>query len=133
MALAWEILDEDDILVVRTSGETPDGHPGGDARLEYAEAIVAAARDRGVRDVLLDRRAVVHATSGLSSDLLMRRLAGELQQRRYSDDVRRIAILVRPEHLPTAGFYEDVMQNRGINLRYFTDDAEARAWLTKSG
>ena len=60
------------------------------------------------------------------------RIVGEFQERRYSDYVRYVAILVRPEHLPVTDFDEDVMQNRGVNLRYFDDDAEARAWLTES-
>jgi hypothetical protein len=132
MALAWEMLDEEGLLIVRTSGEAPRSPQESNVSLGYAEAIVAAARERGVHDVLLDRRAVVYAASGLSVDLLMHRIAGEFQERRYSDYVRRVAILVRPEHLPATDFYEDVMQNRGVNLRYFGDDAAARAWLSES-
>ena len=43
----------------------------------------------------------------------------------------KVAVVARPEHLDPQRFGELVAQNRGVNLRGFTDVQSAEEWLLK--
>jgi hypothetical protein len=43
--------------------------------------------------------------------------------------VAKVAVTCNPAFLPEASFFEDVVVNRGLSLRVFTDIETARTWL----
>ena len=86
---------------------------------------VAALLDAGPHDrVLLDAREVIVETDTVT----------DYEQASYTAEVLtgrcvKLAILGREEDQQDNDFFETVCQNRGLELRFFLDEAEAIAWL----
>jgi hypothetical protein len=44
-----------------------------------------------------------------------------------------VAMLARPDQISPDSFFENVLVNRGVNLRVFSDQEEALEWLKQQG
>jgi hypothetical protein len=119
MAITYTVDTEDDLLVVRAAGF--------DENLEevqaYGVAVITAAVEHDSARVLC-----------LESDLEYRlgtvdtfRAASYVAER--APRVARVALVVAPQYLGDARFWEDVTRNRGLQAAVFGTEDEARRWL----
>lgn len=99
-----------------------------DEIIHFSTRYRAAARQYGLRGILLDyRRAVFHLDY---HDLL--ELAEYAADRHFQLDGLRLAALCAPEHLAQHRRYETIAANRSTAYLVFTDETEAMDRLSAS-
>ena len=90
---------------------------------EFRAQVVAAINETGWSRVLIDARRADPKMS-VADDFEFTK-----DHRALLPIQLRSAILHRPDEAGRYGFIENVAVNRGVNLRAFSDEAEARTWL----
>jgi hypothetical protein len=119
MAIHYTLRVEGDILFVKTSGF--------DERLAdvqaYALGIIDACRKGSVSRVLCDETVLEYRLGTFDTYR-----AGEFLSKNVPL-LAQIAIVCNPEFFCDASFFEDVVVNRGMRLRFFTDMETAKRWL----
>jgi hypothetical protein len=88
--------------------------------------MVQSGKDRGFKRLLVD---VISMTGFESVDTLDRYAMGE-HAARVAGILISVAMLGLPKQFDAEGFGVRVAQNRGMNVRIFTDSKSALAWLT---
>jgi hypothetical protein len=97
-----------------------------DEDLRIHDFIVRTCKENNCRRALIDDRNVVYTASILSIYELVKRYA----QEEMPPYIERAALLANPEFHEDNQFFENVAQNRAINLRVFHDMESAVRWLT---
>jgi len=102
--------------------------------LRYIEDLLEVTALHGHPPVLVDRREVQrHPQSPVTSDHFLEQAPALLIQHGYTRDTQppgqRIAVLVRPEHLPFVFLQESAFHSRGVNIRFFAEESHALQWL----
>lgn len=121
MTYELEFAENDDYAVAILSGvRTPE------TLIAAASKTTAFCRDRGFSRVLIDLRKM----SGGLDTLQTFEVAGHgIPSQKHVRKLVRSAILDHPENLDRIRFFETVAINRGFNVRVFSDEARAIAWL----
>jgi len=119
MSIRFTTRVDGDILRVRASGfdESLADVQG------YGMAILDACRLSGATRVLCDETALEYRLGTLDTYQ-----AGEFLAT-HVPAVAKVAIVCNPASLYDAKFFEDVVVNRGLTLRVFTDTETATRWL----
>ena len=89
----------------------------------YGMGILSASLKRGASRVLCDETALEYRLGTLDTYQ-----AGEFLAT-HVPAVAKVAIVCNPMFLHDAKFFEDVVVNRGLTLRVFTNTETARRWL----
>ena len=121
MTIHYSIEERDRYLYLVGEG-TEDGL---EEDIEIHQMIVNACKEHNCPRVLIDDRNVIYTASVLSIYQLAEHYA-KVDIPRY---IQRAAVLVNRKPGTDNQFFEDVMRNRGINLRIFYDMEEAETWL----
>jgi hypothetical protein len=114
-----DIAEEPELLRFSVTGEQS---------LEADAAIDAEIADacmqREATAVLIDIRGL-HKRLSLAEN----HMAARGFRQRMPPSVKRIAIVDHRDHASGSEMYELTAQNRGVDVRFFTNVAEARGWL----
>jgi hypothetical protein len=106
-----------DVLRVTLSGAVDDANVG-----RLAEDVIALNRQRRLRHVLLDVRALADRVDTF-------RVVELVQSYPAESRLHRIAVLEDASQRQAHEFHETAALNRGYTLKHFTDAAAAEAWL----
>lgn len=119
MAIHYDLTVQGDTLQARAWGF--------DESLEdvqsYGLALIDACREHGVTRVMCDERELDYRLNTFEHYEAAEFIAQQVPA------LAKVAIVCNPHCLPAADLYEDVVVNRGLMLRIFTDIDQARAWL----
>ncbi len=119
MAITYQFRVEGETLLVETSGF--------DESLEeiqsYQLAIFHAAQEHHCRRVLCDESQLEYLVGTMVTFEAAEFIAD------LAPLLVRIAIVCQEHSLDDASFFETVVFNRGLQLRFFTSVPQARAWL----
>ncbi|ACD90596.1 MAG: hypothetical protein HGA57_06270 [Chlorobium limicola] len=122
MSIQYTTRTDGNILFVRASGF--------DENLEdvekYAQGVIDATLQHGTTLVLCDETALDYRLGTVDTYAVGKFLASRVPR------VFKIAIVCNPTFNADARFYENVVVNRGLNLRMFSDIEKARSWLTET-
>ncbi len=122
MAIQYTTRVEEGTLFVQASGF--------DESLDEVEAygmgVLTATLESGVVHVFCDETALEYRLGTLDTYR-----AGEFLST-HVPGVAKVAIVCNPASLADASFFEDVVVNRGLTLRVFTDATIALQWLRGS-
>ncbi|EAT58988.1 hypothetical protein [Chlorobium ferrooxidans] len=119
MAIQYTAEVKDDILFVTARGF--------DENLEdvqnYGRGIIDLCKQSGVTLVLCDETALEYRLGTLDT----------YEAGKYMSEnvpiLARVAIVSNPEFFSDAEFFEDVVVNRGLTLRFFSDIDTSMHWL----
>lgn len=119
MAIHLETNLEGDFLVAKATGR--------DDSLEevqqYASAVIEAARKSGCKKVLCDETELVYTIGTVD----IYDLAKFISQ--HAPSVARVALVINPDQIDDAKFWETAIANRGLHFRVFKDFDSAENWL----
>jgi hypothetical protein len=119
MGIQFTTRVDGDILIITTSGF--------DESLtdlqNYITEVIGVSKESGVPKVLCDETDFEYRLGTLDTFK-----AGEFLSQ-HVPKLSKIALVCNPEFLSDASFYEDVVVNRGVYLRVFTDNEKATNWL----
>ena len=118
MSLRFEVEHKDGYSAVRVQGEPSLGQ-----FLSFVHLIGVETAGWPVRRVLFDLRGVQTLTAFTEHYAIGDEAARQLSH------MHRVASLVEPHRITRAS--EKTAQRSGMNLKIFTDEAEAVAWLTR--
>lgn len=118
-----EFEEEDDLLVVRVWGDRAAGDAAANARATW-EQLAAACRDRGRSRVL-----VFSWVTGRYSTFDAFDANASLEQQGIERWWKIAFVNLDPPSQYALRFAETVLLNRGFNVRLFSDETAARAWL----
>lgn len=119
MAIRYTTTVDGDTLVVRAEGWDESL-----AEVEaYGMAVIAACVEHGVSRVLCNELELEYRLGTLETFQAAQFIAAQ------APAVARIALVCRPPQVADARFWEDVVVNRGLIARVFTDVDAAVAWL----
>jgi hypothetical protein len=90
---------------------------------EYAMGILSACTKGGVTHVLCDETELEYRLGTFDTYQ-----AGEFLST-HVPTVAKVAIVCNPAFLSDASFFEDIVVNRGLTFRVFTDIESANHWL----
>jgi len=90
---------------------------------DYGMGIISACLQGGVTSVFCDETDLEYRLGTFDTFLL-----GEFISA-HTPSVVKVAIVCNPQGLSDASFFEDVVVNRGLRLRVFTNTETARHWL----
>lgn len=119
--MAIEFTSEiiDDLLVITTSGV--------DETLQdvqnYAGAIIETGLKSGCEKLLLDEKNLIYKL-GTTDTFQLADFAAT-----HAPRIGRIAIVCNADNFDDARFYENVVNNRGLIVKFFLDIEAAREWL----
>ncbi|MDR7098441.1 hypothetical protein J2X04_000788 [Lysobacter niabensis] len=117
---ALHLVEHGDHLQVHVSGDV-DAQA---VRIAYWREIVAEAKARGLRKMLVTDRKKGHPAS--QAELAELALVFHEEGRNFD----RVAVIEpTPEFLPAIEYAEIFGQGMGINVRFFSDRREAERWL----
>ena len=120
--MAVEIEHRSDCLYVRMAGEYVEDMPAESRPTSMAKAC----HDGNYRCLLVDIRDV---TGEIGSGVYFRR--GEETANAFAFNVIRIAVVGTAERMSRLLSFENLVTNRGIILKVFTDIDKATEWLVK--
>lgn len=122
MAIHYETTIQDDLLRVKAWGfdESPED------TAEYSLALLNIAIEHQTRFVLSDERELEYRLSVLDTYQHAEMLANVVPR------IASVAIVCHSQDYQGAEFFENVVVNRGLTLKIFTDLDEAEAWLMRS-
>jgi hypothetical protein len=89
----------------------------------YGMGIISASQESGVTCVFCDETALEYRLGTIDTFQ-----AGEFISHNVPA-VAKVAIVCNPRFISDASFFEDVVVNRGLTLRVFTDSEVAMHWL----
>ena len=119
MAISYKIEVEGDLLRVTASGF--------DESLEqtqqYGLAVIEAAVKHGCRRVLSDERDLEYRLNTINTYQLAQFMVENAPQ------IACAAVVCHPDFEVDAHFFENVVVNRGLMLRMFTDLTTAEMWV----
>ena len=119
MGITYTTKIDGDTLLVKTSGF--------DENLaevqEYAMGIISACKESGVTHVLCDETELEYRLGTFDTYQ-----AGEFLST-HVPAIVKVAIVCNPAFLSDASFFEDILVNRCLRFRVFTDTQSARQWL----
>lgn len=121
MTYELEIAEKDDFVVTVLSGvRTPE------TLIAAASKTTVFCKERGYSRLLIDLRKM----SGGLDTLETFEVAGHgIPNQKHVRNLVRSAIVDHPENLDRIRFFETVAINRGFNVKVFSDEARAVAWL----
>lgn len=122
MTIRYIVEERDQYLLF--TGEGTEGDLDGNIIIH--KMIVDACKKRNCQRVLIDDRNVVY-TATASSIYSLAKHYSEMDVPRF---ILRAAVLADQAYRSDNKFFENVMQNRGINLRIFYELEAAEKWLT---
>jgi hypothetical protein len=93
---------------------------------EYGMGVLNACQQAGIHHVLCDETALEYRLGTFDNFR-----AGEFLSLNVPA-ISKIAIVCNPLFCSDASFFEDVVVNRGLRLRFFTDTKAAAGWLDES-
>jgi hypothetical protein len=119
MSIQYTTRVDGEILFVYASGfdESLDDVQG------YGLGIISASEGSGVTRVFCDETALEYRLGTIDTFQ-----AGEFISNNVPA-VAKVAIVCNPGFISDASFFEDVVVNRGLTLRVFTDSEVAMHWL----
>lgn len=124
-SLEFRVVAEAPVLRVARTG-SPDPRQ----LKAHCLAIVAEARRRGARCLLVDERGMDGwMPGGLDSLLVYREIVREGQALGLADVAMRIAVLTVPEASSDHDFLAHGASSVGFDMAYFDDESDALAWL----
>jgi hypothetical protein len=119
MAITYTTEVDGETLFVKTSGF--------DESLaeveEYAMGIIMACKESGIIHVLCDETELEYRLGTFDTYQ-----AGEFLST-HVPAIVKVAIVCNPAFLSDASFFEDIVVNRCLRFRVFTDTQSARQWL----
>jgi hypothetical protein len=123
MSIQFQIEEMPDYLAVKLTGKgTVEDVP------QPFELIAEYCKRANKNKLLLDFTGALGYGKLYLAD---RYFFGEQAQIFARYDLVKVAVVARPERVDPEKFADVVAQNRGINLRSFTNVGEAREWLLK--
>ena len=119
MSISYSMRTEDDLLVVVASGADDSV----EQVKSYGEAVIMEALRTGSRRILcletdLEYRLTTSETFEVASHIA-----------EYAPRVARVALVCNPAFADDAAFWENVVNNRGLTVRFFPDELSGRRWL----
>ncbi|MCX6180200.1 MAG: hypothetical protein NT163_12710 [Chlorobiales bacterium] len=90
----------------------------------YGMGVLTACLENNVSNVLCDETDLEYRLGTFDTYY-----AGEFLAE-HVPKLSRAAIVCHPAHLDSASFFENVVVNRGLTLRVFTDIDTAKCWLS---
>jgi hypothetical protein len=121
MSYEVTINKEENFLHVQAAGERTL-----DNILAITHEIMAAYARHGIPKVLVDVREIEGALSTMEGFELPTEHFQKIRDQRI---LQKAAIVDRKENEERFRFFQTVAENRGFNLRVFTDVDEATSWL----
>ena len=119
MSISYSMRTEDDLLVVEAAGAD-------DSVAEvkaYGEAVIMEALRTGSRRILCLESALEYRLTTSETFEVASYIA------EYAPRVARVALVCNPAFADDAAFWENVVNNRGLTVRFFPDELSARRWL----
>lgn len=119
MAIDYRIEQQERYLFVKASGfaESLEEH------MAYAHAAYHAMIKTDLRLILVDEKELEYRLGTYDVFELAQDLVNTFEHS------ARIAVVLHPDNTRDARFFEDVVSNRGLLLRYFATFEDAESWL----
>ena len=93
--------------------------------LRYGQSVIEQAVLHQAKRILVDETELEYRLGTFDVYTSAKSLA------EHAPHVAKSAMVVTPAQVTDAKFFETVAVNRGLNVRMFTDMAEAKEWLEK--
>ncbi|ACF43882.1 conserved hypothetical protein [Pelodictyon phaeoclathratiforme BU-1] len=122
MSIHYTMRVDGDILFVCASGfdESLDEVQG------YGLAIINASLEGGVSRVFCDETALEYRLGTFDTYQAAEFIAENVPA------LAKVALVCNAKFMSDASFFEDVVVNRGLTLRFFTDPEVAMRWLSEA-
>jgi hypothetical protein len=128
MAVECEFEDRPNYLFVRAAGQDEST----DQNFAFAKFVREEAGKRGYDRILIDEREIIYLTNSETSVVAMLfELANIFAETNLFSAITHIAIISPRGHEENVEFAETVFRNRGLNVRYFYEQAPAEAWIVE--
>ncbi len=119
MSITTTIKHESGYLHVATTGEDESL----EAVIAYGEEIYQEAMRVGTTKVLANEQKLVYKLGTFNTYELAAYWSHKIR------GSAKIAIVANPDNMQDLQFFEDVAVNRGVRVRAFRSEEEAKAWL----
>jgi len=119
MAITTEFEFREGILYVKASGQDESV----DDVIGYGQAVIEQAVRHQASRILADETALVYRIGTFDLFASAKVLAEN------TPHITQSALVVNPDQVKDAQFFETVAVNRGLDVRMFTDIDQARKWL----
>jgi len=119
MTITYQFTVEDDLLLVKASGADDNQE---DVQ-RYNEATLEMCLENGCRRVLTDETDLEYRLNTVDNFESAKTMA-EMAQ-----GIHKLAIVVNPQQMKDASFWETVAVNRGVTVRIFNAIEDARLWI----
>ncbi len=119
MAIQYAFHEEGQTLVVTASGFDESL----DEVMEYGRSVLEACQRLGVRCLLCLEQNLEYRLSTTDTYTAAEALA------KHAPQIGKAALVVNAGYAEDVQFWENVVVNRGLTVRVFCDEADARHWL----
>jgi len=119
MAINYVSQLENDVLFVKAYGQDDNME---DVK-EYGMAVLKEALSNGVSKVICDETELIYTVSVFDIYESAKSISA------HAPMVAKVAIVSSPSQFRDAFFYETVSVNRGLQMKAFTSEHEARQWI----
>lgn len=119
MAINYNIMKSGEMLLVTANGYDESLNEV----IGYGKAIIDKALKYRSKRVLCDERELEYRLNIIDTFENAKTIA------ELVPSLARVAIVCKPDNMPLAIFWEDVANNRGLKVKFFTDFDEAKNWV----
>ncbi len=119
MAIEYSFKPQGELMLVTASGHDDSLED----TIDYGMAVLKACLENQCTRVLCDERELEYRLGTVDTYQLAETAV------QAAPKLVRIAIVIGPENLEDAAFYETVAKNRGLSVKVFQEMNEARKWL----